>query len=311
MPYVDDIKAFSKRGKQMSRLLDNYFVPENTRLSAFKEFLKNDVLPFVNQQNKTIIAEKEDEFGILCSGIRDDAIAFLAAKQPDGVMIENAKALLLLILNTESYLIAVERVPWSVGRKVSFLEKRRIRAVFRRKLHSLVANGRPVRGTRVYVELCGSLTRGASDYKFLMNTDSSSIPKPSDWGIPKQYRKLDDALNVPFDLKSKMSDVDILIMNDVIFDSVNPSFSFNGWSFKLGEKYKCPLGPILESIHQALENTKIGGIKGRWVNYIIVRDAAGLAQYKENHETLMDTISQATTKTVVCMHTLILDEIIH
>ncbi len=309
---TQQISDFITRAKTIRRLLDNYFVPEDIRAKRVNEFLTSQALPFVSQQHTTLDEKKQSIFNLLCDDIKVQATNFLntSGERVEVVLIK-AKELMNLIINIENYLLAIQRLPWVLGRKVSLLEKARIKGIFLRELRDMhdEQTKRAMRGTYVMVELTGSLVRGVSDYKFIENSQGERIPKPSDYGLPRRYRKLDEELILAQELKAKMSDVDILIVNEVLFDSINPMLG-DGWSFLFGEKYNRPLPLMLQRLHQALETTKIGGIRGRWVNYVILRDIMGYHHYKQLHEELLHKIQLETQTVVVCTDTIILDQII-
>lgn len=302
-----------RKCKEHLRILDNYYIPEKERLEKVQGFLEQ-VIGFEYRQIKILDSELESVFDVLCKDIVRQSSDFISSGTKN---LGDAKNLLYLILSIESYLSGIEKLPWKIGRKLSFLEKIRIRRIFRKKLHRAAAQLRPVRGTRARIELTGSLARGYSDWKLINGGD---IPKPSDYNIPREfrkasksvYRKLDEQLNLPRQLKPLMSDVDFLIMNEVIFDSINPNYSYKGWSFKLGEKYQTGVGAsiIMEKLHQSLINAKIGGIKGRWVNYVVIRDEAGYRRYQEERLRQVQELEQKTGKKIEITDVLILDEII-
>lgn len=315
MAHAEDIIAFLNNAKQMARLLEDYFVPERVRVEKFQQFLKDQVLPFVTRQHEVLVEERKDEFADLCDDIARQSGEMLKQK-PSPEQLFKSQELIALVLEIEEYLLAIERLPWRLGRRVSWIERARIRRIFRTVLRDLTLGRRAVRGTRIIVELCGSLARGESDWKFIENA-GEIIPKPADYNLKilqarfrGRYRKLDAALRVPAALKPYMSDVDILVMNEVLYDSIPAWASENGWSFKVGEKYKKPLGPLLEKVHQRLLNTPIGGIRGRWVNYVVVRDLEGYERFKSEHEALINRIRTELGAVVVCTDTVILDEVI-
>jgi len=73
-----------------------------------------------------------------------------------------------------------------------------------------------VRGTRIKIVVIGSLARGFSDYKYV-----AGFPKPTDYELPRTYRKAINAeIGVQADLKSKFSDLDLVIVNSIIYDSI-------------------------------------------------------------------------------------------
>lgn len=311
MAYITEIQDFIVRAKQARRLLDNYSVPHETKMEKISAFLQDQAIPFLSQEHKVLDKIKEHEFGLLADDIVVQAALFLQVKSRN--TFDDAVQLIDLIISVEEYILAVEKVPWKIGKKVSWLEKRRIQNIFRTELRNLYDPGtrRAVRGTKVRVVLAGSLAYGASDYKFIYNADTGSLPKPSDYKLPRRYWAIiDPELNVAQELKEKMSDVDILIMNEVIFDSMDPTIRTTTYSYKMGEKYNIPLTPLLRRIHQALENTKIGGIRGRWVNYVIVRDEAGYEKYMDNRENVIHHLEEITEKVIICHDVIIVDEVV-
>jgi len=319
MAYIQPIERFIARAKQVRRLLDNYNVPNKDRIDRVRTFLEKDVLYFMQDEHNALDTQLQSEFTLLCDDIVNRSIAFLQYHRkdiPESMRdpreIDDAIYLLNLIIFVEEYLLAIQRLPWQVGRKISWLEKARLRRIFRVILRDLYDPNtrRAVRGTPVIVELTGSLARGESNYKFIENTDLTRFPKPSDYGIPPKFEKIDNELKVAQELKHLLSDVDILIMNEVIFDSLPQDLSHRPWSFKVGEKYGVPIGPMLGKIHQALMNTKIGGIRARQVNYVVVRDKNGYNNYKAARQNLFDGIQQRTGTAVICKDFIILDEIV-
>ena len=136
--------------------------------------------------------------------------------------------------------------------------------------------------------------------------------------MPKEYRlrsktilkKIDAELNVPRDLKPYMSDVDFVIVNEKIFNSIPRQHRFKDWSIKIGEKYSVPVSPILSKIHQKLINTKIGGIRNRWINYILLKDEDGYRRYKESREKILKEVERKIGREFIINDILILDELI-
>lgn len=312
MAYITQIQDFIVRVKQIRRLLDNYSVPLETKMERAAEFLQKEAIPFMSEEHKVLDKEKEHEFGLLADDIVVQAVSFLQSKNRN--TLDDAIQLIILIISVEEYILAVEKVPWKIGKKVSWLEKKRIQNIFRTELRNLYDPGtrKAVRGTNVKIILSGSLARGASDYKFIYNSGGmDALPKPSDYKLPRRYWAIiDPELNVAQEIKEKMSDVDILIMNEIIFDSMDPTIRMTEYSYKVGEKYNVPLTPLLRRIHQALESTKIGGIRGRWVNYVIVRNEAGYERYMASREKTIHGIEEVTGKVVVCHDVVILDEVV-
>lgn len=310
MVSITEIQEFISSAKIMRRLLDNYSVPLDVKTQRTKDFL-NSTIKFLNTEHISLKNEKKDEFALLVDDVLTQAASFI--QYSGKTALDDAIRLLDLIISVEDYLLAVEKVPWKIGRKVSWLEKKRIQSIFRKELKDLYnpQTRRAVRGTRVRVILSGSLAYGVSDYKFIYNTDTGALPKPSDYKLPRKYWSIiDSELNVAIELKEKMSDVDILIINEVIYDSMNPSTLQTVYSYKVGEKYRVPLGPMLSRIHQSLESTKIGGIRGRWVNYVILRDEVGYDRYLRSREGLIHRIEQTTGNVIVIHDVVILDEIV-
>lgn len=312
-----DIQELIKECKENIKIIDNYYVPYEIRLEKTKSFFK-EVAAFELQHIKILDAKQESVFAILCQDIISKCSMIIETEKPE---IIDAKNTLLLILDIENYIEGIEKLPWIAGRKITGAEVRNLRGIFRRELHSLCdeKKKRPVRGTRVRVEIVGSLTKGFSDWKLI---NGGSIPrpefKPSDYESVHRVtsgetlQKLDKDLNLPWELKPLMSDVDILVMNEVIFDSVDPFYKKTEWSFKLGEKYPTGAGGsrILEKLHQALLYAKIGGISSRWVNYIVLRDEKGYANYVANRKKAIDTAEKKAGKKIQLKDIRVIDEII-
>jgi hypothetical protein len=309
-----DIKGLIKRCKEHMRILDNYYIPEEERLKNLYIFLE-EVIAFEYQQIEILDNSLQSVFDVLCKDLIRQSKLFINSRSQN---IEDGKKLLTLIISVESYLADIDKKPWILGRKLSWGEKSNIKRIFLRKLHDSydAKNNRSVRGTKVTVILSGSLAKGSSDWKLI---NGGAIPKPSDYDIPREYRKpnsiykkLDQELNVPYALKPKMSDVDILIISEVIFDSIDKAYSENGWSFRLGEKYPTGVGAsdILTKIHQSLNNTKIGGIKGRWVNYAVLRDKDDYNYYLEQRLKAINKLEVRIGKKIKIQDILILDQVI-
>lgn len=310
-----NIENLLEECREKIRLLDNYYAPNDRRVELVCAFLQK-VIAFEFDQIEILRAEEESLFTLLCQDLIQQCRHFLDMPNKN---VLDAKILLLLILSTEQYIFDIEKLPWKIGRKVSFFEKIAIRSVFRKVLHSAYdpKAKRPVRGTRILVKISGSLAIGTSDWKLI---NAGKIPKPSDYDIPKEYRrksaslyaKIDEQLLIPAQLKPYMSDVDIFIMNDVIFDSCSPDLKHTPWSFKLGEKYKTGVGgsPILEKIHQALLMVSIGGAKGRWINFVLVRDPKGYENYMINRTREVERVAKKIRKKIQIQDADILDEII-
>lgn len=304
-----------KEAKQYLRLLDNYYINEDIKKERIVGFFQ-EVIKYEFQHIKILDASLQSIFDKLCQDIIRIATIFINSKEKD---LNEARNLLMLIVSVENYLSDIEKLPWQIGRKISFFEKLKIRSIFRKKLHDGYdeKTKRSVRGTRVFVKLTGSLAKGYSDWKLI---NGGKIPKPTDYNIPREYRKsksiyskLDEDLNIPQKLKPLMSDVDILVINEVIFDSLNMIFAHKDWSFRLGEKYMQGVGdsPILGKIHQALLGIKIGGIRNRWINYIILRDEEGYAKYTASRNEAVQALENKIGKKVAVEDVLILDETIH
>lgn len=310
---MDGLQLVAK-AKEHLRILENYMIPENIKINKFESFL-NVVISFQYEQIKILEARSESIFNLLCNDMIRQAVLFLNDEEKD---IREAKNLLNIIISIEDYILEIDKIPWSLGKKISFLERIKIKSIIKKKLHSAYdeKTGRSVRGTKILVKLTGSLARGYSDWKLI---NGGNIPRPADYNIPKEYRKsqvlkkLDSELNVPLELKAKMSDVDLLIMNEVIFDSINKDYAFKPWSFKLGEKYQTGTGGsnILEKLHQSLVNIKIGGIRNRWVNYVVVRDEEGYKQYMSERFKQIKEVENRCGKEIVVNDVLIFEGIIH
>jgi hypothetical protein len=309
-----EAEDFIKRCKKCLRIIDNYHIPEDVKLKRVEEFFRQ-AIHFEHDQVEILDKAKQPVFDLLCNDMIRQCNEFL---QSPAKNIDDAKNIMNIMLTVEEYVSDVQKVPWQLGRKVSRIEKMIIRWKFRKALRESYdeKNKRTVRKTRAKIVLTGSLARGRSDWK----TITGEIPKPTDYGLPKEYRtasktilrQIDTELNLQQELKPLMSDVDILIVNEVLYDSIHQSYSSNGWSFKLGEKYPTGVGAsnILAKIHQKLENTKIGGIKGRWVNYIVVRDDKSYNRYIQERNSEVEKLRQKTGKDVDVTDVEILDEII-
>ncbi len=307
-----NIKRLLKECRQYLRLLENYHPPEEVRIARVKEFLQK-VVAFEYTQIKSFEASQQDVFSTLCRDIVRQSTTFLSTPKPS---INDAKNLLYLILEMEHYVEETTHQVWVIGRKVSFLEKLNIRRIFKKVLHSAYdpKSKRPVRGTKIMVKIAGSLATGASDWKAI----EGNVPKPSDYSLPREYRKatqsfyreLDPELAVPQKLKAKMSDVDILIVNEIIFISIDPFFAETTWSFRLGEKYQTGTGnsPIIQALFEKLIGAKIGGIRSRWVNFMVLRDERGYATYMRQRQREVAKLSAKIGRKISVQDVLILDE---
>ncbi|MEM4263543.1 MAG: hypothetical protein QW666_01445 [Candidatus Woesearchaeota archaeon] len=312
-----DVKEVIKKCKENLKIIDNYYIPYKAKIETVKNFFK-EVIAFEFQHIKILDAKQESVFTILYNNIIFQCKRFIETENPE---VLDAKSLLLLIMDVENYIEGIEKLKWKAGRKISRAEIVNLRGIFRRKLHTLYdeKKKRPVRGTRVRVEVVGSISKGFSDWKLINGGD---IPrpdfKPSDYDLvhkmlsEETLQKLDKDLNLPWELKPLMSDVDILIMNEVIFDSIDPYYKKTEWSFKLGEKYPTGAGGsrIIEKLHQSLLYAKIGGIASRWVNYIILRDEKGYANYMASRKKIIEMAEKKAGKKIELRDVLILDEII-
>ncbi|MBW3004536.1 hypothetical protein KY310_01780 [Candidatus Woesearchaeota archaeon] len=311
-----DIDELLEKCRENLRLIDNYYIPEKVKFAKLNAFLK-EVIKFNYSQIKILDASLQSVFDVICKDLIKQCRVFI--QNPDKNVID-ARNLLNLILSIETYLKDISRLPWKLGRKVSFFEKIRIKRILRRKLHSAYdpKNKRPVRGTHVKIVLTGSLARGYSDWKLI---NGGNIPAPTDYSIPAEYltrsktvyKQLDEKLLLPLELKKQMSDVDILIQNEVIFDSLSKEYMFKVWgSFKLGEPYPTGLGgsPILKQLHQALQGIKIGGIRGRWVNFIVVRDEKGYNRYMADRMAEIAKVEEKSGKEIDATDVVLLDEVI-
>ena len=178
--HIEDILRIARKHL---RLLDNYYVPNDVKIKKVKEFL-NLVIQFEYGQILELEQKGESVFIILCEDIirqSEDFITYANVRD-----IKDAKNLLNIIISIEDYLGVINDLPWLIGRKISGREKRNIKSKLRKVLHNLKGeDGKPVRGTRVFVELCGSLARGYSDWKLI---NGGNIPKPTDYNLPKEYR---------------------------------------------------------------------------------------------------------------------------
>jgi len=312
-----DIKELIKECKENIKIIDNYYVPYDVKIEKAKIFFK-EAAAFEFQHIKILDAKQESVFTIMYDNIIFQCKLFIETEKPE---VLDAKSLLLLIMDVENYIEGIEKLKWKTGRKISGAEIRNLRGIFRRELHELYDDKkkRPVRGTRVRVEIVGSISKGFSDWKLI---NGGSIPrpefKPSDYDLvhkmlsEETLQKLDKDLNLPWELKPLMSDVDVLVMNEVIFDSVDPTYKKTEWSFKLGEKYPTGAGGsrVLEKLHQALLYAKIGGISSRWVNYIVLRDEKGYANYVANRKKVIEMAEKKAGRKIELRDVLIIDEII-
>jgi len=316
-----DAKMLIKRAKQQIKILENYYIPRKTKVGSVYAFLEK-IIEFEYEHIEILDSTLQSVFDVLCKDLvrqAENLAKTIQASNYEDVDLDEAKNLLFLVIGVENYLSAIARLPWEIGRKVSFREKMNIRSIFRKKLHSLYDPLRkiPVRGTKVKVIITGSLAAGASDWKMIAG---GFIPKPSDYGLPKEYRKatksiyrkLDEDLNVPVKLKPKMADVDILIMSEVIYYSLDPVFKQKTWLYKLGEKYQTGVGasPILDKLHQGLLNTKIGGISGRWVNYVVIKDEESYERYMQSRRNFIKGLEKQIGKKIKIRDAMILDEVI-
>ena len=313
------IENLIKRNKKLLRLLDNYFVSNDKKILEVDLFL-DQIINFQYGQIKIFNSRDESIFNSLCEDIikQSNNLKLRIKKEKSFEIISKAKNLLKLFLTINRYIKEINDSPWILGKKVNRHEMSNIRGIFRRKLHSAYNNKNKelVRGTKVKILLTGSLTRGYSDWRLINGGD---IPKPVDYGLPREYRKkksvykrLDEDLIIPDSLKSKMSDVDILIINEVIYNSIDQNYSYNGWSFRLGEKYPVGVGGsnIITSLHQSLNGTKIGGIRGRWVNYVILKDKKQYGKYLSNRKAEIKKAELKINKKIKIKDIKILDEII-
>jgi hypothetical protein len=310
--YIDGVL---KKCRSLLRLFDNYYVEGDTKMLRACQFF-HDVIVFEFKQIEVLRAEEESIFIVLCEDIIRQCRQFLAKS---GKTLEDARTLILIILSVEHYLYDIERLPWKIGQKLSWSEKHNIKRALRVKLHSAYDSktNQPVRGTRAIVRLCGSLATGHSDWKLI---NGGEIPKPSDYNLPRQYRKashsiyrkLDEDLALPAKLKPLMSDVDILIMNKVIFDSCDRHYLYTSWSYRLGEKYQTGLAgsKILGKIHQTLLHVKIAGIRGRWINYIVLCDEHGLTNYMRSRSEEIQRTEKKLGKKIKIQDVEILNEVI-
>ena len=304
-----DIRNLIRLTREHLRILENYYIPQEERVSKVQQFL-DTVIEFEYGQEIELEREHEEVFFTLCEDIVRQAQDFQGVVRPT---LSEAKRLLRLILSIERYLSDIERLPWILGRKVTGREKRNIRNIFRRVLHLAYDpnSRRAVRGTKVVVKITGSLATGASDWKLV---NGGNVPKPVDADLPRELKKaIDSQLQLPQELKPLMSDVDILIVNEVIYGSILRDFARTSWSYKLGEKYPTGVGAseIIKQIHQKLLGTSIAGIRGRWANFIVLKDLSGYLKYMENRRIQITKIEKKVGKEIMIRDVLILDEIVH
>ncbi|MFA5176188.1 MAG: hypothetical protein WC413_02935 [Candidatus Nanoarchaeia archaeon] len=325
-----DINSLIKECKEKLRIIDNYLIenpPKDTtkdkeiiktqiRLDIVITFFKK-VEEFEFEQIEILDSENSPKSALynLHASIFNEVSNFIASKNTD---LDKARKILVLILDLESYFKKIKNKPWDLGKKISLFEQIKLRRIFRKKLHEAEPiNGKVIRGTRVRVLISGSLARGYSDWKSIGN---ENVLKPTDYGLPREYRKdtkmiyskIDTELNVHEKLKYLMSDVDILIISEVIFDSIDLSKSTDGWSFRLGEKYDIGLGgsKILGRLLQVLKTVKIGDIKGRCINFYVLRDEEGYNKYLLERQTQINKKGMQIGKKINITDITIIDEII-
>lgn len=248
-----EIRGLIRDTIRLIKLLDNYSIPEQVRIKKSCDIFKRAM-----KINYKVFAVLHKGYAGIFDNLIEDIVKkckiFCTNKHRT---IEGARSLASLILSNERYLFDVANTKWELGAKISKLEKFKLKRLFKKEFHKMGE----VRGTQFIVMVCGSLARGYSDYKFL----HKFVPKPSDYNLPREYRKdLDRRLSIHEKLKPKFSDVDIFIMNKVLFECVHPDMVelTRGYIYKLGEKYGSGLGGcrLLKNLHVHLETTNLGGV---------------------------------------------------
>jgi len=315
-----DVDKLLDECKKHIRIVDNYNIPEKEKIAKIKRFLFY-VINFEFEHIKILDDTLQSVFDVLCSDIIRQSRMYIKSETMDSI---DGRNLLNIIRSMESYLKDVSKMTWEVGKKISTFEQFKLRHIFRKTFHSEydLKTNRPVRGTRARVELTGSLVTGYSNWKV---AEQLNVPKPSDYGIvgdlPPETKdviaKVDKDLDVPYELKKHFSDVDILIQNEVVFDSINPRHCHvtkwpDRWSYKLGEKYTTGTGEsnIMAKLHQKLITVKIAGIRGRLVNYIIIRDDKSYGYLMKDRHKLIDKSEQKLTRRIKVEDVPLLDEVI-
>lgn len=284
------------RVKSTIRLIDDTYIPLASKMHMLENTLRS-VTAMGATELHSLALRDEQSLSLLCEDITAKSGAFL--KSPSSI--ESGRELCILILSLSSFFYDYERKPWELGRSVTRHEKSAIRSAIRKVLHN---NG--IRGERCRVEIRGSLARGYSDYKHI-----GEIPKPTDYDLPREYRKVLDAeLGVHQKLKPKLSDVDIFIMNNSIYNSIAPTLR-RTW-VTLGEKYPQGLGGSLplKYIHEKLSRLRIGGIRGRWPNFRVCANPAAYSLEMQERKRVLAAITQTLEHDIVMHDILVMDEAI-
>jgi len=283
--HIEDLLRIARK---QHRLLENYYVPNEVKIEKIKEFF-NLVIQFEYEQIVELEQKGESIFIVLCEDIIRQAKIFL--KDPNKQNLGEAKNLLNIFISIEDYLSFINELPWIIGRKLSGIERRNIKSKLRRVLQNLKdESGKPIRGTRVKIELCGSLARGYSDWKLI---NGGKIPKPTDFKLPKEYRlrsktilkKIDAELNVPRDLKPYMSDVDFVIVNEKIFNSNDLNKNDLYW-------FKLPSEDSVESNNIKMAKWSYFEPWDSYRNYLIAKKYCGLKESDINNSGTFTNFAQ-------------------
>ncbi len=308
-------KELIKRCEELLRLLHYESAPQEAVFRKITDFFK-DVISFEFEKMEVLDKKQEPEFKGLCQAIIQKCQQFIQSQTTN---LDHAEDILHIVLELESYISNVEHLPWVIGKKISAFEKWNLRSALRTLFHNLydAAQGRPIRGTHVLVVLAGSLARGYSDYKQIPKTKK---PKPSDYDIPKNFLRqekslfghLNRNLIVPTYVKSHLSDVDLLIVNEVLFNSINENLRKNSWMYLLGAKYDRGMGGslLLDKIYQRISTMKIGGLRGRFINFVILKDEHGYHNYLARRQELLDGLIRRTQREVKINDAIILNQVI-
>ncbi|MBI4148457.1 hypothetical protein HY490_04155 [Candidatus Woesearchaeota archaeon] len=294
---LDKISELMLRTKAVIRIIDNANIPYEKKMRLCQEFLK-EVITVDFYMIPVLKAGYYAVFVTLTQDIIRKCQKFLADTNPN---ILTARELCLLILSISDYLFDVLKQSWFVGRKLSWHEKFKIRGILRKTFHDVGIRTRPVT-----VILSGSLARGFSDYKWVQN-----IPKPSDYDLPKDYREvIDREITLQLDQKKVMSDIDIVITSEDVYNSIKPPTPTTEiGSYRLGEKYPEGLGgsKILETIWQRLSGSVVGGVRGRWVNFAIFKDDPMYAKFLANRKVLLEKLERKVGRNIGMIDVVLLD----
>jgi len=104
-----------KKSKENLRIIDNYNIPDETKISSIVSFF-TEVINWEYNKIQVLNEKLQSIFNVLCEDIIRQCKEFIASPNKN---LDKAKNLLNIILSTEQYFAKIEKLPWKIGRKLS------------------------------------------------------------------------------------------------------------------------------------------------------------------------------------------------